>query len=628
MRSSILYISSLLFGLTLLFSGFEMSAQGFIPPSDVINEFKSELESSRPSQDTVQVYIHFIKRLIKRGNYSKADSILERSIQDFITLGDSALLADLYEHRAFMYKVQRRFPKSLEDYLWLKDYYQQAENQDALANTYSLLAEYYRALSDYELMYRHLLLAHDIIKENNVSKSTQAYWNSRMASWFTEYGGYPDSVDFYAKRSLALAIESGELYTQALALNELGFNDLHLRKEDSLYLTNLKKSMDIMYQLERYRDYVDVANNFARAITRSERELALQLLETIISLEEENNWYSPLITSLSLIRDQYDYLGMNEEFTQSLFRIYQARIDEIVSLNEIKVNDLALTYTNQLTEQELEIQEQKTQLAEAKAKNNQRAFEVAALVAISLSIITLIIYRFNRKISKKNRQLNLQRDQIQQSNLELEDSLSHQKLLYQELNHRVKNNLSVLTGLIYMQEIAEERDDFKQTLGTLRSRIKSMALAHENLYNIESHSKIDFQLYLEELFNELQNALVDAQKIKTTIQCQDFEFGLQQAIPVAMIINELFTNSIKHGFKGTHTGHIVIKGYFENDISTIEYSDNGCGIPNTGTESTNLGLKLVSLLLEQLDATLKDLSPKTGVHFKIQIPYSNSINNV
>lgn len=627
MKSSKLHISSFLLILMVLFSGFKMSAQEFISPSQVLEEFRNELQNSEQNQDTVHVYLHFIERLIKRGNYSKADSILQRSEQGFISLGDSSILAELYEHRAFMYKVQRRFPKSLEDYLWLKAYYEMKDDQDALAKVYSLLAEYYRALTNYDLMYKHLMLANDIMKKRPLNLSNRAYWNGRMASWFTEYDGNTDSVDFYAKKSLELAVESGDLYTQALALNEIGFIALNLKKDRSLYLGNLQKSMDIMHELERYRDYVDVANNYARAITGTERELALQLLQKIITLEEENNWYSPMITSLSLIRDQYQHLGMMKEFDESLLKIFEARIDEIESAKEIEVNDMALTYINQLTEQELQIQEQKTELAEAMAENNQRAFEIAAIIAFFLSIITLMIYRFNRNIRKKNKQLSQQRDQIQRSNLELETSLSQQTALYKELNHRVKNNLSLLTGLVYMQEVREDRNDFKQTLGTLRNRIKSIAIAHENLYNLESQSKIDFQVYLEGLFKELQNALVDAQKIKTTIECPHFELDIQEAIPMAMIINELFTNSVKHGLRNVNSGQIMVKGYFDNDTAVIEYSDNGCGIPKTASKRKHLGLKLVSLLLEQLDATLEDVLPEKGVHFKILIPHQVAIGS-
>jgi len=626
-KPSLLHSSSFLFNLIVLLSGFTMSAQEFIPASKVTAEFRQELQNSPQNRDTADIYLHFIKRLIKRGNYSMADSILQRSEQSFISLGDSTLLADLYEHRAFMYKVQRRFPKSLEDYLWLKSYHENTNDQNALARIYSLLAEYYRALNEYELMYKHLMLAKGILQKHP-NKSTLAYWNGRMASWFTEYNGNVDSVDFYAKKSLELAVETGDLYTQALALNELGFNALNLKRNDSLYLGNLSKSMEIMQQLERYRDYVDVTNNYARAITRTDRKLALQLLETILTLEEENNWYSPMVTSLSLIRDQYQYLGMDKEFDESLHKIYEARIDEIRSINEIEVNDLALTYLNQLTEQELEIQEQKTELAEAKAQNNQRAFVVTAVIALSLGIITLMIYQFNRKVRKKNKQLNQQRDQIHRSNLELEESLSQQTVLYKELNHRVKNNLTLLMGLIYMQEVGEDRNDFRQTLGTLRNRIKSIALAHENLYNLESQSKINFQVYLEGLFNELQNAIVDAQKVKTKIHCPNFELDIQEAIPVAMIINELFTNSVKHGFKNVSDGKIMVKGYFDNDISIIEYRDNGCGIPKNASEKKNLGLRLISLLLEQLDATLEDLSPETGVHFKIRIPHLVAVASI
>lgn len=605
--------------LTLICLGF--SAQGqdrLIPLSQIRQEFRNTLKEKQNSKDTLSIYEKQITRLIKRGNYRIADSLLTATFNDFQKLKDTTLILQLRKKRAFMYKAQRRFPKALEEYLWLLNYYQDRQNDNELAEIYCLMAEYYRAIQDYSLMKKHLDLAEKIINSSEIKKDIKAYWIGRKGSWHTEYSGNYDSTIYYAKLSMQLAKESRAVYTEALAANELGFIYLNAQAPQDSVLKYLNHSKELLLADERYLDYVYTTNNIVRTLNQSNPTEAIRLLDEIIPLERKNNWYSALIQSLNHARYQYERVGDKEKSDRAYHDIFQARIREIQTQNEIEVNDLALTYQNQLTVKELQVQEQRAKLAEADALSNRRAFLIAVIIAILFSIISLIVFIVNRKFKKQNELLDRKSREINSANDELEKSLAQQKVLFKELNHRVKNNLSILTGLIYLQESGESDENMKNSLSNLRARIKSMALAHESLYSSEKSDQIILADYLRAIIHDVQQALGNSQNLTTKIDLPAFEMSLQQSVPLGMIMNELFTNSIKHGFKKKDHGTIDIEGKKSSSGLVINYRDDGSGY-DPGKQG-NTGLKLVRLLLEQLKATLEDKSSEKGFWIIMRFP--------
>ena len=614
-------MAKLIIALIMAFSWTTGLSQTIEGPQSIIIEFRQELKKNQNPSDTLQIYQYYIEKLISRGNYIQADSILTASNFGFRPISDSSIYVDIIEERAYMYKVERRFAKSLEDYLWLKEYYERGKNNQKLIEIYNLLAEYYRAVGDHELCNKHLNLAKELFKVTIPTNENLAYWYSRKAAWSNEYLKNQDSVVFYTEKGLKLAEQTSDIYTRALLLNELGYSNMARNQPEEVLLSFFNTSKDLLFQNERYRDYVEVVNNISGYyFVKEDFEKSIALIEDILPIEEENQWYNPMQTSLERAYGIYEYFGNNDKSDEVLHKLYEVRLKNMASYNAITVNDLALTYEKNLSEKELNIQEQKTLVAQQEADSNRKAFIISAIIALVLLLVAIVSFQINVRFRKKNELLSEQRNQIQLTNLELEKSLEQQRLLFKELNHRVKNNLSILTGLIYLQEVDEGNDEFRKTLGTLRNRIKSMALAHESLYNSEQVEKIDFQNYLNALFLELKNALSDSNKIKVEIDCQGFELGLKQAVPVAMIINELFTNSIKHGYKSVPEGIITIKAYHNEFSSIIEYTDDGIGFGKKDADNRALGLRLVHLLLEQLDAKFIDNNEEKGVNFVIEIP--------
>ena len=189
------------------------------------------------------------------------------------------------------------------------------------------MAEYYRAYRNFDLMRVHLDMAERIIRGNTIDLDHIAYWNGRKASWHTEFTGNYDSTQHYARISAKLAKEAGDHYIQALALNELGFSiDKNGDKYDSA-MNFLHQSRELLLESERYRDYVHVQNNIVLRFRDSDSIMALRILEKIIPLEEENNWYTPLSTSLTLVQHQYGIRGKTDKIDEATHKIYQARIN-------------------------------------------------------------------------------------------------------------------------------------------------------------------------------------------------------------------------------------------------------------------------------------------------------------
>ena len=589
-------------------------------PEEIISEFRNELTSSRQEgTDTIGVYEHYLGILISRGNYLHADSIFSTNLSNLMNLNDSARITRIIESRAFMYKVQRRYSNSLEDYLWLKTYYEGRKDTSRIIDIYSLLAEYYRAIGLYELSKKHLDEAERLFKTQIPSNRQQAFWLSRKAALANEYLKNQDSVIFYSLAGLKLVEHTDDSKTQALILNEIGYSLMTQNYDEDTIMTYFNRSKQILLEQAFYRDYIEVVNNIANYyFSNNELNNALNLVETIIPIEVRNKWYAPLQTSLQYAVNICGKLGEHEKKDEYLHQLYEARLANQTSHFEILLSDNELKYENSMTLKDLEVQAQKAVLAQEEAKTNQQAFTIALLISLFLLIIVISSFYINLRFRKKNLMLEKQREKIQITNLELEKLLKKQKALFQELNHRVKNNLTILTSLIYLQEVRESDEYLKETLKVLRNRIKSMALAHESLYQNENIDEIDFNQYLQYMLADLKSAFSLGKNLEVNVDCHIPPIDIKKAIPLAMIMNELFTNSIKYAFVDLNSGEISIQGKFQDNHIHLDYRDNGKGFINTEGNKKSLGMKLIKLICDQLDATFENLSQDKGVHFNIQ----------
>lgn len=190
---------------------------------------------------------------------------------------------------------------------------------------------------------------------------------------------------------------------------------------------------------------------------------------------------------------------------------------------------------------------------------------------------------------------------------ELEKSIEEKTILLQEVHHRVKNNLAVTSGLLYMQRVSTDNPEIENLLGESERRIKTMTLIHELLYSSSDLSSIPMDEYIGNLVNLIQNSLDPEKNIDVTISSNSFAINVTQAVPCALILNELISNSYKHAFKDQETGLIDISVHQKNGDIEFAVRDNGIGIPDIflREDGTSLGLTIVRTLIRQVEGTFE-----------------------
>ncbi|PKL15272.1 MAG: hypothetical protein CVV50_00655 [Spirochaetae bacterium HGW-Spirochaetae-6] len=205
----------------------------------------------------------------------------------------------------------------------------------------------------------------------------------------------------------------------------------------------------------------------------------------------------------------------------------------------------------------------------------------------------------------------------------LEASLKEKEILLKELHHRVRNNLQIISGLLYLQASSINDPLYKTALRESHDRINSIALIHKTIYDSENFSRVDMSLYFKKLAQELSDSYPDiAPQITLDFQLQKVFLDIEQAIPVGLIFNELLSNSFKYAFHPNQKGLIQILSKLENSNVFFYLSDNGMGLPPDFevNKSQNLGFLLINAMVEQLHSLFTVEKNNPGAAFSLRFP--------
>lgn len=188
------------------------------------------------------------------------------------------------------------------------------------------------------------------------------------------------------------------------------------------------------------------------------------------------------------------------------------------------------------------------------------------------------------------------------------------QLILQDVYHRIKNNIQIITSLISLQIAKESNEAAKSALVDCQNRVKAMSIIHEKLYTSESSNFIEMRVYVETLIPYLLRAYhVNKEKINVIIDIDHVFLDLNTAIPLSQMINEILSNSFKHAFIFKENGEVVIRLFAteeKNGVYTLSISDNGSGFIEgvTFPDKGKLGFHLISGLARQMGGALKQES--------------------
>ena len=202
---------------------------------------------------------------------------------------------------------------------------------------------------------------------------------------------------------------------------------------------------------------------------------------------------------------------------------------------------------------------------------------------------------------------------------QIKTSLKEKEVLLKEVHHRVKNNLQVVSSLLFLQSQTVKDEETRRILEESRNRVKSMAFIHKQLYQSTNVAQIDFSPYVRNLArNLLDSYRTNGKGITLDVHVEDVFLALDTAIPCGLIINELVSNALKHAFLNGAEGHITVDLHRMAGKNVLIVSDNGVGLPGEidVLNAETLGLQLVSALAMQIEGRLELIRDK-GTVFKI-----------
>jgi len=205
---------------------------------------------------------------------------------------------------------------------------------------------------------------------------------------------------------------------------------------------------------------------------------------------------------------------------------------------------------------------------------------------------------------------------------EVTKSLQEKEMLLQEVHHRVKNNLQVMSSLIKLQSRYIKDDKMLEILKETGGRIQSMAIVHTKIYNSQDYEFIQFGEYTRNLIEYFQTTYgYKLRNVRFDLDIGELKLNIDTAIPCGLIINELVSNAVKYAFPDGRSGVITVAvKHLKDNFYNLIVKDDGIGVPEgiDIKKSDSLGVQLVTLLSRQLNGTIEvDTAPYKGTGFTI-----------
>lgn len=575
------------------------------------------------------------KLFIEDKNYNKYLFSINRQCMYLESLNRNKESLNLATRHINLFKNHSKLPGLGDLYLYLANYYSRVSRyKSALIYTKSALSIYQKA------KYYHGIVKCDVMM-GLISQSLENY--SDALFYFKRLNDLPPelrNVDDYKLQYLLKMVEvhiSLKKYSESIEFsNKLLF---YLKKKPTLALYVIYIQLckaDAYQKLNKINESLKIIRVAEKDIKKhlndpevgsclkyineiksniyldfKQYKLALQTLQKNLKLKNvEIHTYKDISNiqfKLKLYEDAYENLQLYNK----------KKIEQLTNNQKNSLDDLQLLYNSK--DSEFKIQDLKLKKAKDELQLNQeKSFSNKIIVALVLLLLFVVFLYYNFRVKKKVGQiLRYKNNKLEKINTLLNKSNKDKEVLLKEIHHRVKNNLQLVSSILYIQANDFPDISVSEFYDECQNRISSIALIHQNLYLTENLDSVGFQQYLEDLSSSIVSSFSGKKQVVFEINANDSYFNIQTAISLGLIISELSCNSIKHAFKDKTDGIIFLE---INKIDDTKFEliagDNGCGNLSSSSSSNSMGLELVRLLVMQLNGEIEKLN-RQGSFYKI-----------
>ncbi len=533
------------------------------------------------------------------GLNDSAISSYDSALKLYDQLLDSTSATIVHTNLAILLKNQGRYDQSLDHAFFAVRVHERSGNIQALGSSFNTVSLVYLKMGELPLALSYGKRALELRKGIGHDKGIAKSYTNLGEVWLAmnEY----DSALFCLEQAYRMKVTMKDFNSLSSTLNNLG-NLYQRRNQFEKALQYYRESLSLKDESGDVQGRAVTWNNIAR--------LEMQL-HRLHDAEKSLTNASQLIYGSDMLEEMRENLEMRTD----LYRL-QGRYAEALAttkdlmavkdslLNRQKAETIAalrVDYETDKKEQEISLlnERERAQRSELAV----REFQVYVLIGavILLALLAFLIY-WNLRIVREGR--------------------NRVSLLLQELHHRVKNNLQLLSSVFSLQAQYLSEPTAVLAVRSSESRVNAMALIHKKLYDGTNERSVQIREYFQELMQYLLNAYgFSENQVTVQIDVPDLRLDVDKAIPVGLIVNELVSNSFKYAFADQDSPAIGIKLRVEENTMKLEVRDNGCGFETTAKNEMkhSFGLKMVTILVRQLKGDCK-IDTQSGTTYKLTLP--------
>jgi two-component sensor histidine kinase len=450
---------------------------------------------------------------------------------------------------------------------------------------------------------------------DEIKDTSSVIYMNRIKAMFTQGMGAD-------RNDTALIIKSLQMHLEGVKLAEVS----HKFEESRIpYYNNIAQVYVKLDQLDKAYAYVSQAISLAKkhnqpfSLTYSYAWLG----QIYAKRGNREQAYACMQKALTITRDgKYSFREMevNLHFYNILKRFgdYEAALENYARYSQLRDSLRVLENVRQVGELQLKYDAEKkdrqiSALGEKNKELSRQTAEIWSALTIFVVLLVVMIYllrlilRKNSSLADRNAMIHAQAEKMQ--------------VLMNELHHRVKNNLQIVSNLLSLQASRVSDEDSRNVILAGQQRIEAMSLIHRSLYNNDEVNRVNMKHYLAELIESIMHSFgSDHEKLQLSIVCEVDELDIDVALPLGLIINEWVTNAFKHAYIDHPAPELQLTLGMAGDLQ-LKIRDNGRGIDMKVWDRPkgSFGVKLVKVLVRQINGACS-VYADNGTTFELRVP--------
>ena len=574
-------------------------------------------------------------------------------IEELHTQQDTAYKADvLYYYYGVFYKNLNRYEESEQNFDKYEAYYQERNSKPHLAAVYMVKANLYSDKGDFakstEAASKSLRLSEEL---NDTAGMMTA--GSKLGYLHSEIGNFEEALGYH-NRSKRLALLTGDSIQTSISYTNIALVYEKRKMLDSALVAftkaySIDENMDSDYAkvLSRYNmgnvlnkmGYAEAAERYTLACISLADSIDIPSLRMasrrlMVDLQLSQGEIDVAIAILDSLGENLDHdLGLKEKMElfgmraraygqkgdfETAFNHHQTfkeLSDSLLGLeSRSQINELEVRYQSEKQKQQIAFLDLENKTSQALIRQKDRTILIGAIGLVLITIFSIILFLLIRKNLRQQKALS--------------KALADKDLLLREIHHRVKNNLQIVSSLLSLQGRSTDDETALKAINAGKSRVRSMALIHQSLYQRENLTGVNVQEYMRKLCSELFHTYnIDEDQVSLQLNIDPLELDVDTLVPLGLIANELITNALKYAFPDHRSGTLSIHLTNPGKILLLEIVDDGVGYDEDNIRSGAFGRKLVQSLVKQLEGILS-IESNEGTKIRLEIhKFKSTVDN-